>query len=412
MKWRKISGRLAAALADTPVVLLNGARQTGKTTLVRSVVEEFPDARYFTLDDATVLAAATADPTAFVAQGNGLVVIDEVQKVPELFPAIKLAVDRDRRPGRFLLTGSAHVLRLPRISESLAGRVEILTLWPFSQGEIDEVPERFVDALFEDELPEVRPETGVPDLVARVLRGGYPEVTQRSAEDRRRAWFASYVTTILQRDIRDLANVAGLTEMPRLLSLLAARAGSLLNKAELSRDADLAYATLDRYLALLELTFLLQPLPAWSGNLGKRLTKAPKVHLCDSGLTAHLLGLTADRIERDRALAGPLVESFVALELRKQASWAQTPVSLHHFRTAAQREVDVILEDSAGRVVGIEVKLAAGLRNRDLLGLRTLAEDLGERFHRGVVLYGGESAVAVGERLHALPVSALWRLGG
>ncbi len=414
MKWRKITPRVTAALADTPVVLLNGARQTGKTTLVRSLVRERSDARYYSLDDAAVLAAAAGDPPGFVAADDGLVVIDEVQKVPELFPAIKLAVDRDRRPGRFLLTGSANVLTLPKISESLAGRIEILTLWPFSQGEIEEeieeVPEGFVDAAFSDDPPRLREAS--PEAVGlrrRVLRGGFPEVLERQAEDRRRAWFASYVSTILQRDVRDLANIEGLTEMPRLLSLLASRVSQLMNKAEISRDADIAYATLDRYLALLQMTFLLQPVPAWSGNLGKRLTKAPKVNLCDPGLAAHLAGMTEDRLARDPVFAGPLVESFVAMELRKQASWSRTQASLFHFRTAARREVDLVLEDAAGRVVGLEVKASASFGNKDVASLKALAQDLGERFHRGVVLYGGEPVVPLGNRLHAVPVDALWR---
>ena len=410
MKWRKITDRIVAALADTPVVLLNGARQTGKTTLVQSLVAERPDARYFTLDDAAVLAAAASDPPGFIADAGGLVVIDEVQKVPELLPAIKLAVDRDRRPGRFLLTGSAHVLTLPKVSESLAGRIEILTLWPFSQGEAAEVPDAFIDAVFSDDRPRLResaPESA--SLRQRLLRGGFPEALERDVEERRRAWFASYISTILQRDVRDLANIEGLTEMPRLLKLLASRTSGLMNKAEISRDADIAYATLDRYLALLEMTFLLQPLAAWSGNLGKRLTKAPKVHLCDSGLAAHLLGLTEDRLARDPTLAGPLGESFVAMELRKQASWSRTPVSLFHFRTAAGREVDLVLEDDAGRLAGFEVKASGSFRKKDLAGLRALARDLGERFHRGVLLYAGESVVPVGERLHAVPISALWR---
>ncbi len=410
MKWRKITDRVNAALADTPVVLLNGARQTGKTTLARSLVRERPGARYYSFDDAAVLAAAADDPPGFVAAGDGPVVIDEVQKVPELFPAIKLAVDRDRRPGRFLLTGSANVLTLPRISESLAGRIEILTLWPFSQGEIEEVPEGFVDAAFSGAPPRLRDDSsGSLDLRTRVLLGGFPEVLTRAAEDRRRAWFASYVSTILQRDVRDLANIEGLTDMPRLLSLLAARVSGLMNKAEISREAGIAYATLDRYLALLQMTFLIQPLPAWSGNLGKRLTKAPKVNLCDSGLAAHLMGMTADRQARDPSFVGQLVESFVAMELRKQASWSRTPVSLFHFRTAARREVDLMLEDDAGRVVGIEVKASASFGRRDVASLRAVAQDLGDRFHRGLLLYGGDTVMPLGERLHAMPISALWR---
>lgn len=411
MAWRKIEENLETALADTPVVLLHGARQTGKTTLARDLAARRPEARYFTLDDAAVLAVAAADPAGFVAQsGAGMVVIDEIQKAPALLPAIKLAVDRDRRPGRFLLTGSAQVLLVPAVSDSLAGRMQILTLWPFSQGEIDETPEGFIDAAFADPPPSLRDEPpDAPSLRRRILRGGYPEVVARPSEARRRAWFAAYLTAILERDVRDLANIAGLTEMPRLLALLAVRAGGLLNKAELSRESGLAYATLNRYLALLEMTFLLRLVPAWSANLGKRLTRAPKIALCDSGLQAHLAGVTEDRLTREPGLAGPLLETFVAMELSKQATWARTPASLFHFRTAAGREVDLVLEDDAGRVVAIEVKASTSFGRKDVAGLRALADDLGSRFHRGVLLYAGETVVPVGEKLWALPVSALWR---
>lgn len=410
MKRRGIESQLGAALSDTPVVFLQGARQTGKTTLVQSLVENRAEARYFTLDDAAVLAAVAADPQGFVTEQDGMVVIDEAQKVPELFPAIKLAVDRDRRPGRFLLTGSAQVLLLPSISESLAGRIEILTLRPFSQGEIDEVPEGFVDAVFSEGKPQLREAPArTTSLRQRLLSGGYPNAVQRHDEGRRRVWFASYITAILERDVRALSNIAGLTEMPRLLALLAVRSGALLNKADISRDAQLAYATLDRYLALLEKTFLLQLVPAWSGNLGKRLIKAPKVALGDSGLAAHLQGLTAARLGRDPHLFGPLLETFVAMELAKQASWAVRPVALFHFRTSAGSEVDCVLEDDAGRVVGVEVKAAATFGTKDVSGLRALADDLGDRFHRGVLLYTGDAVVPLGPRLWALPLDALWR---
>ena len=408
MYRRNIKGKVTSALEDTPVVLLNGARQTGKTTLIRSLVEANENARYFSLDDLATQGAAIADPVGFLKGLDGLVVIDEVQKAPQLFAAIKMEVDRDRRPGRFLLSGSANVFLLPRISESLAGRMEILTLWPLSQGELNGQSEGFIDRLFSDELPEAGEDSQV-DPVQLAIRGGFPEILQRSAEDRRSAWFGSYVAAILQRDIRDMANIRGLTELPRLLSLLAARTGALLNKSEISRATGLAYATLDRYLSLLQATFLLTLLPAWSANLGKRLTRSPKVHLCDSGLAAYLLGLGEERLTRDRLLGGPLLESFAVGELRKQATWANTPISLHHFRTSAGREVDLILEDRQGRIVGIEIKAAATLGQRAFTSLRGLAEELGKRFLRGVVLYTGETVVPYAPNLHSLPLRSLWQ---
>jgi predicted AAA+ superfamily ATPase len=409
MYRRNITPLLNEALLDTPVVLLNGARQVGKSTLVRSGVVDDLGARYLTLDDAGVLAAAEADPAGFLSGFEGPVILDEVQRSPGLFPAIKAEVDRGRRPGRFLLTGSANVLLLPKLSESLAGRMEILTLRPLSQGEIEDVEEGFIDAAFSEAPVPLREEPeGAVDLIERILRGGYPEVLGRGAEARRRAWFGSYITTILQRDVRDLSNIEGLTELPRLLSLLAARVASLVNYAELSRSASMPQSTLKRYISLLQATFLVQLLPAWSGNLGKRLVRSPKLLVCDTGLISSLQGLNAGRLDANPTLAGPLLENFVAMELMKQSTWSRTQPRLFHFRTQTGQEVDIVLEDAAGYVVGIEVKAAATVGARDFKGLRALAEATGERFRRGIVLYTGRSSVPFGNDLYALPVSSLW----
>lgn len=412
MIQRNITPRLRVALADTPAVLLTGARQTGKSTLVQELAATVHPARYLTFDDAGVLAAAQADPAGFLAGLEGAVVLDEVQRAPELFLALKAAVDRDRRPGRFLLTGSANVLLLPRLAETLVGRMEVLTLWPFSQGEIEGLTEGFVDAVFADTLPHLTAtRDGWPELLERMLRGGYPEVLERPTEDRRSAWFGSYITTLLQRDVRDLSHIEGLTAVPRLLALLAARTTALLNFSELSRSIAMPQSTLKRYLALLETTFLVQPLPAWSSNLGKRLVKAPKVILNDTGLITSLLALNRERLTVDRGLAGPLLENFVVMELRKQAAWSRTRTLLFHCRTQTGQEIDVVLEDSAGRLVGIEVKASATVSAHDFKGLHALAEMAGPRFQRGVVLYTGTEPLPFGARFQALPVQALWRLG-
>ncbi len=409
MYRRHCESDLYAALADTPVVLVSGARQTGKSTLVAALAAEPPPA-YVTLDDATALAAATADPQGFLAGLGERAVIDEVQKAPGLFPAIKLAVDKDRRPGRFLLTGSANVLLLPRISESLAGRMEILTLEPLSQGELAGRRESFVDAVFAGELPQLAAADGRP-LVQTVLAGGYPEALTRAPGKRRDAWFAAYVTALIRRDVRDLANIDGLTDMPRLLGLLAGRVGNLLNMSELSRGTGIAHSTLKRYLTLLEATFLFRPLPAWSANLGKRIVKSPKIHLIDSGLAAHLAGHSAESLARNPVHLGGLLETFVVGELRKQAAWSDTRVGLFHYRTAAGREVDLVLEDASGRIVGIEVKSAGSVCAKDFAGLDALGEDCGGRMRAAVVLYGGEQAVSFGAGRMAIPVSGLWRGG-
>jgi len=406
---RNLAPRLREALSDRPVVLLNGARQVGKSTLVQGIAEG-DRAQYLTLDDATVLAAASGDPAGFVAGLQGPVILDEVQRAPGLFLALKAAVDRDRRPGRFLLTGSANVFLLPRASESLAGRMEILTLWPLSQGEIEGVVEGFVDALFAKSFspPSVGPlDRG--ELFERLLRGGFPEMVDKPSESRRRAWFSSYTTSILQRDVRDLTQIEDLASLPRLLSLLAARATTLLNYSELSRSSGIPASTLKRYFALLEATFLALTLPAWSTNLSKRLVKSPKLLLNDTGLLASSLALSPERLEEDSRLAGPLLENFVLQEIRKQISWSRLQPSLFHYRTQTGQEIDLLLEDPSGRVAGVEVKMGSTVQEKDVRALRDLADALGPRFVRGVLLYTGERAVPFSEKIFALPVQALWR---
>lgn len=408
MYRRIILQPLKTALGDSPVVLINGARQTGKTTLVQALEEE---RAYLTFDDAGVLSAAKEDPAGFLAGFTGPVTLDEIQHVPELFPAIKAIVDRKRTPGRFLLTGSANVLLLPRLSESLAGRMEILTLWPLAQTEIEGRTNRnLLDRLFAEELHfGPLPEVTRADLIRRVMAGGYPEPMARTDEARRRAWFGSYLTTILQRDVRDMANIEGLTVLPRLLSLLASRTGALLNLADISRTSGLAYTTLTRYMTLLEATFLVQPLPSWSANLGTRMVKSPKLLLSDTGLAASLLGLTAERLASDGPLFGALLETFVAMELRKISGRSAQAIQFFHYRTKAGEEVDALLEDGAGRLVSVEVKASATVTSSDFKGLRALANAAGERFVRGLVLYAGNQVIPFGERLHAVPLSLLWQ---
>lgn len=393
-------------MADRPVVLLHGARQTGKTTLARAIAGESEGVRYVTLDDLTTLAAAQDDPTGFLAGFEGTVVLDEVQRVPSLFPVIKAMVDRNRQPGRFLLTGSANALMVPSIAESLVGRTEIVTLWPFSQGELIGVRETFIDSAFGEDEPTWG--IGESELVDRVLRGGFPEATGFQSAERRGAWFGAYATTLLQRDVRDLANIEGLTDLPRLLSLIASRPMTLLNYAELSRNSGLAQTTLKRYFALFEAVFLVRTVRPWHANIGKRLVKSPKLMLTDSGLAAYLSGLDAVRLAAQRSLFGGLLESFVAMELTKQLGWCETEPSLYHFRTHDGEEVDLVLERRSGEVVGVEVKSSATVSASDFKGLKALAEAAGARFRRGFVLYTGREWVPFGPKLHALPIQALW----
>lgn len=407
---RHVAPLVREALGDTPAVVLNGPRQAGKSTLAKEIAAEVPRARYLSFDDPEVVVAAVADPRSFVRQAPGLLVVDELQRVPELTLALKAEIDRDRRAGRYLLTGSTRYVTVPRLGDSLAGRVEIIDLMPLSQGELIGRREGFIQRLF-DEVGELVTVAGPPltkrDYLEAACRGGFPELRNRSGR-RRDQWFSNYVRTVTQVDIRDLADIDRLAQLPRLLQLAAARTAGVLNKAALAGEVGLPQRTLDRYLSLLEAVFLIRLLPAWSRSLSKRVVRSPKLHLVDSGLAAHLLGTDLDGLMAPDGPSGQLLETFVIGELAKQASWSAIDVRLHHYRTYQETEVDVVLEARGGRVAGIEVKAGSTVRDRDLRGLRQLSESAGRRFAGGVVLYTGDQSVHAGERLAILPLSTLW----
>ncbi len=415
MNRRTIFTQLTEALADTPVVFLRGARQTGKTTLVKQLAEEAAgeenSRQYISLDSATALAGALDDPTGFLQGLKKPVIIDEAQRASALMLAIKEDVDRERQAGRYLLTGSANILTLPGIADSLAGRMEVLTLYPLSQGEIAGTREDFIQALFQKNFPPQAAEStslSKEALLEAIVLGGYPEVLSRATSRRRAAWFDSYITTLVERDIRDIANIQDISGLIRLLRLLGARSGTLHNQAELSRSVGMPGSTLGRYIPLLEALFLIWFLPAWSSNLSKRLVKSPKLHVCDSGLACHLCGADAERLAGDSTLAGRLLESFVAGELLKQSSWTEHPVSLYHYRSQSGEEVDVLLEDRAGHVAAVEVKLAASVASHDIKGLASLRNALGDHFVRGVIVYNGQEVIPMGDRIFAIPIGMLF----
>ena len=411
MYQRFIVPEVVAALADTPVVLVIGARQAGKSTLVQYVTVKHPPAHDLTFDDLTTLSAAKRDPQGFINGLSGQVVIDEIQRVPEVLLPIKAAVDRNRQPGRFLLTGSANVLLLPRLADTLAGRMEVITLRPLSQGELAGSAERFLNKLFAASNPGWKSlPTDRVDLLRRVGAGGYPEVQTRQVGKRRDAWFAAYLTTILSRDMRDLSGIDALTELPRVLKALASRTANLLNYADVARDLGQPVTTLRRHVGLLTATFLVHELPAWSVNIPKRLVKAPKVLITDTGLAANLLGATVGDPSSGpgNQHTGALVETFVGNEILKQMGWHDQALSLHHFRTHIGEEVDYVIEALDGTITGVEVKLSSTINSHDLRGLKTLREAAGKRFRRGVVLYTGDSVVPMDETITAVPMRNLW----
>ncbi len=404
---RNTTAALRSALRDTPAVLINGARQVGKSTLAKSLMVS--GSRYETLDAALTLAAASSAPEAFVEGLGDSVVIDEIQRAPELLLAIKKAIDEDRKPGRFLLTGSANVMTLPRVADSLAGRIEIQTLWPLSQGEIAGCVEGFVDACFDHGNFETDHAADWDNLVQRMVVGGYPEAVKRSDPARRQIWFESLVTSIVERDLRELGNIDGLRQMPLLLKILASRAGGLQNLAEVSRITQIPGSTLKRYVGLFAAIFLYVELPAWHRNAEKKLLKSPKTYINDTGLLCSLSGADAARLAADRTKAGQILENFVVMELMKQRAWSRTRPRLYHMRTQAGKEVDVILEAPDGRLVGIEIKASGKVGPGEFAGLKAFAEMVGSALVRGIVLHTGKETASFGDNLIAMPVSALWR---
>jgi hypothetical protein len=399
--------RLTEALADSPVVLIHGPRQSGKTTLARRVGEP-RGYSYLSFDDDVARDAATADPAGFVDDLPQHAILDEVQRVPALFAALKLSVDRKRVAGRFILTGSANVLLVPKLADSLAGRMEILRLHPLAQCELARREPTFLDALFDDgfktrQVPRLRNE-----LAERIVAGGYPAALARPVGRRRTVWYRDYLDALVQRDVRDLTRVNALDALPRLLALAAAQTARLLNVSDLAAPFQLSRPTIRDYVTLLERVFLIETLPPWHSNRLSRLVKTPKLHLGDTGLACALLGFDGAALATDRPLLGQLLETFVFQELRRQASWHDEPHTFFHFRDKDSAEVDIVIERGARALAGVEVKAAATVTASDFRGLRKLKQAAGKRFAGGVVLYDGETSASFGDGLHAVPLRALW----
>lgn len=404
MYERHAHQRIEDALEDTRVVLISGPRQAGKTTLAK----RFDGSRtYLTLDDATIRDAAVSDPVAFV-RGLDRAVIDEIQRAPDLLLAIKQSVDADPRPGRFLLTGSANLMTLPRVADSLAGRMEVVPLLPLSRSEIAGTKPRFLKRAFEGAVDRPKDVVVGPDLVEALLAGGYPEALTRSNPKRRRDWYLSYVDAVVQRDVRDVASIEQLDRMPRLLQALAEHSGKLVSHAAVGSIVGMNHHTIQKYTSVFEQVYFIRTLPAWHRNTLKRLAKTPKLAFVDSGLLGAVQGLTIEKLTHDRTAFGALLETFAVSEVAKLAGWADESYTLSHFRDARQNEVDLVIEDRQGNMVGVEVKAAASVGTSDFSGLRQLAELAGRRFRFGVVLYDHDAIVPFAENLAAAPISCLW----
>jgi predicted AAA+ superfamily ATPase len=405
---RRAAALIAEALTDTRVVVVSGARQVGKSTLAALAVAGRNDAEAYYLDRDREREAAAADPAGFVSH-DGLLMIDEIQRVPELLLAIKDKVDRDPRPGRFLLTGSAQLWALRALPDTLVGRSETVELWPLSQGEIDGDHDGFVDAVFGDSEPDF--EAGSlrrADYLARALRGGFPEAVRRQDARRRARFFESYLNDLIVRDIRQISEIERTDELRGMLRVLAAATGGLHVGRRLASNLAISEATVRRYVTALETVYAIRRIPAWSSNLTTRATSTPKIIFVDAGIAAHLTGMDLRRASHPTANVGPLIENFVLGELARQLTWAEQPVSLHHYRDRDGNEVDAVLERASGELVGVEVKASETVRAEDFRGLRRLADQVGDRFRAGYVLYTGSRILRFGPRLRAAPISALW----
>ncbi len=422
---RFIESRFAEALEDSPVVLIQGPRQCGKTTLAQMVcAPEFLPGRagagsssslgygYLSFDDDVVRAGAESDPMGFIADLPERVVLDEVQRVPGLFTALKLEVDRRRAPGRFVLTGSTNVLATPTVQDSLAGRLETVRLYPLAQRELrasHAAADGFIGALFGNNFPIRQTRRLSTELAERIVSGGYPPALARSAGRRRASWYRNYIEAQVQRDIGAMSRIRDLDALPRLLAMSATQTARLFNLSHLAGPFQLSRPTIGDYIALLERVYLLERLPPWHSNRGKRLVKTPKLHIGDTGLACALLGASVPALLSDRPLLGQLLETFVFQELRRQATWHIGPVEFFHYRDKDQVEVDIVMEYGS-LVAGVEVKAGATVTRSDFRGLRRLMDACGGRFAAGVVLYDGETSVSFGDSLYAVPIRLLWEM--
>jgi predicted AAA+ superfamily ATPase len=410
MYQRYIAKPIIEALKDTPVILINGARQTGKSTLCRQLVEAGSfDGQIMTMDDPTTLSAAQADPLGFLQNLSPHVIIDEVQRAPELFLSIKKLVDDNRKGRRLIFTGSADVMTLPQVADSLAGRIEIHNLWPLSQAEIHGKRSKFLDTLIAADGRFQSHKNNWKGMIEAIRAGGYPEALQRETEGRKAKWFESYIDAVLQKDIKDLANIEGLTQIPNILQLIATRVGSTINLSDIARLSGVKNTTLQRYMALLEHVFLILKIPAWTPNIEGQFVKSPKIVLNDTGLLCHLRGESVDSLMGNRTTAGAFLENFIVMEIIKLLSWSDLFLKAYHFSIHRGAEVDLVLEDRKKQLYGIEIKSTASVDQNDFKGLKRLAELAGKKFQRGIVLYGGEHMVGgFGENLQAVPLSAVW----
>lgn len=405
---RFIESNVREALLDTPVVFIMGPRQSGKTTVVKHIIDI--NWVYITFDDVTQLHLAQSDPIGFIRnlpEGKSIV-LDEVQRLPELFVSIKQAVDENRKPGRFLLTGSANALLLPKLSDSLAGRMETVALMTLSEYEFLNRTPSFLNLVLQGKAPQTDEIRIRSYMMKRIVTGSFPEPIQRTKSSRITAWYREYIQTLIQKDIRDLGDITHYDEMMRLLEVMALFSGKLINFTAVGEKVGLNRATVKKYLLLLEQLFLMDTLPAWHTNAYKRLIKTPKVHLLDTGLICALRSIEENKLAEHPELYGALLETFIFNELKKQASFSGERLRFSHYRDKDQVEVDILIENSFDEIIAIEIKAASTITKKDLLGIKKVKEVAKEKFKMGIILYDGDHTTSFGEKLFAVPLASLW----
>ena len=405
---RYIRDKIYTALQDTPVVYVMGPRQSGKTTIVKSIISD--DWEYISFDDSSQLNIAKLDPIGFIRNipSTVSIVLDEVQRLPEIFVSIKQAVDENRKLGRFILTGSANALLLPTLSDSLAGRMEMIQLSTLSESEILGKKPSFLNKILANEVPSTK-EIRVRDyLIKRIVTGCFPEPVLRTSEPRVQAWYDNYLLSLIQKDIRDLGYIENHKDMSKLLRALCLYTAKLINYSELGGRLDLHRTTAKKYTALLEQLFLIENLPAWHLNSYKRLIKTPKVHISDTGIVCATLGFNFEKLKSQPEALGALVETFVVNEVKKQAKYTDEKLYFYHFRDKSGYEVDLLIENSFDEIIGVEVKASASINQKDLKGLTKLKEVACNKFKLGILLYDGDHTTSFGDNLFAVPIAALW----
>lgn len=406
---RYIWPRVEEALQDTPVVLISGPRQSGKSTLARLFCEQGEENRaYYTFDDQATLNAAVADPAGFVRSLPDYVVLDEVQRAPELFVSIKRRIDEQRSPGQFLLTGSANIMVLPTLSDSLVGRIEVIPLMPLSEVEILGTEHNFIDALLAGDALPAPAATGIRDqLIQRIVTGCYPEPLARGSARRVSAWQQQYITTTIQRDVKTVSDIDRLSEIPNLIGALTNHTGQLLVVSEISKMLGIPRKTVDRYINILRNIYLVDELKPWFSNRNKRLVKTPKVHVMDTGIGCRAINVNAKTLDQNSTLLGHLLETFLFNELRKQASWCSSDVNFYYYRDMDQYEADYVLETDAG-FIAMETKLSATVRKPDFKGIERFARQVEQQFVAGILFYDGDHVLPFGEKLWAVPIACIW----